>query len=273
MQTVPWKVILYLIIGIFALAFLILIILNVVNKGNAIFPNTPEALELEQAIGCSYWRCVEGCNSPIVRELESETFKCRTEFCKPEFTDTKTPEGKICDENAKAHPVLATVPSGTGLGQVVTKNVLSEMLSKKGEDKNIYISPSGDNCKDLGGGNVAYIDNRNVVKTEAKDLLGGCDVQDVISPMAGGATLCAEKILVGSPQTGSFYIWTGVNILGLPVRNTMVCSVEPGNPSGTDCVSNGGVCRVENCLNNEEQIQGKCPQGRDITKVCCKAKS
>jgi len=117
--------------------FVIVLAFIIVFLGSKIFPNTnidfifswftsgttgntpiaPEAIVLQNAIKCSYYRCVNGCNSEEVKRLkyseEGSFFDC-SEFCKPEFTDTKTPEGKICDDRAKSNPVLARVGSSDG---------------------------------------------------------------------------------------------------------------------------------------------------------------
>jgi hypothetical protein len=80
-------------------------------------PPAPEAVVLQYALQCSYYRCVKGCNSDEVKRLKysatENSFDC-SEFCKPEFTDTGTADGKVCDDNAKANPVTAEVVASGG---------------------------------------------------------------------------------------------------------------------------------------------------------------
>ena len=64
----------------------------------------PQALVLEAAVECSYYRCAQGCESP--QTVDSSIFPCRTDFCNATWTDTGKPDGKICDANAKPHASL-----------------------------------------------------------------------------------------------------------------------------------------------------------------------
>jgi len=80
-------------------------------------PPAPDALVLENAIECSYYRCANGCNSNQVKKVKYSasgvSFDC-SDFCKQEWTDTKTIDGKICDGNSKNHPVTADVLTTKG---------------------------------------------------------------------------------------------------------------------------------------------------------------
>lgn len=80
-------------------------------------PPAPEAVMLQKALECSYYRCFKGCDSNEIKKLKYSSeglfFDC-LEFCKQEFTDTGETDGKVCDENAKEHPVTVEVTSSGG---------------------------------------------------------------------------------------------------------------------------------------------------------------
>lgn len=70
------------------------------------------------AIECSYFRCVEGCKSPRVASITDlgpspdnplKTQTCKVDFCKPEYTDTGTEEGRVCGELSQKNPVKIEV--------------------------------------------------------------------------------------------------------------------------------------------------------------------
>jgi len=78
-----------------------------------------ELTGLENAIICSYYRCVDGCESmpdeikdlEICTEMEVEACmpgalkKCKENFCDP-FKDQ---DGKVCDDNARNNPIEVEV--------------------------------------------------------------------------------------------------------------------------------------------------------------------
>jgi len=74
----------------------------------------PRAELLVDAIKCSYYRCDEGCNSQEVRKMSDKSYvdenswNC-SDYCKPEWTDTGTINGKICNDNSKYHPVIVSI--------------------------------------------------------------------------------------------------------------------------------------------------------------------
>lgn len=119
-------------LGIFIIGIIILVIFAAIaiililpNLGiNFVFEwlqgagtSAPEAIVLQNAIQCSFDRCVYGCNSDQVKNLKysigGNFFDC-TQFCKPEWTNTGIIDGKICDDKAKANPVVAYVASNQG---------------------------------------------------------------------------------------------------------------------------------------------------------------
>jgi hypothetical protein len=230
------------------------------TQGSTILPTVPESLELEEAIACSYYRCTEGCASPQVRD--TVILNCRTEFCKPQFTDSGTADGKVCGDNSKNHPVKVTIPSSSYLSQVVILSSLSQLTGGKIK----YMAESGDKCSDPGiGTNTALFDKQKVMGTESKSFWD-CQAYETV---VGGSNYCVSKIEIYADS--DYYVSTYPH--GLGGYNTIVCSEgSEGTVSIPGCGDAGGVCRPENCLANEEQIQGTCPQGRDITKVCCKSK-
>jgi len=125
-------------------------LLSLFNAGNT--PNAPDAITLEAAIQCSFYRCTEGCASDNVKKLKNPTggvpFDCSS-FCQEDWTDTKKPDGKVCDDNAKAHPVTADVLQTTYNGEKLSlSNIgfspcIGESTScgspEKGRPKFIYI--------------------------------------------------------------------------------------------------------------------------------------
>ncbi|MDI6798879.1 MAG: hypothetical protein QMD12_02700, partial [Candidatus Aenigmarchaeota archaeon] len=48
----------------------------------------------EEAIACSYYRCVEGCAYQKIKNLLDGD--CREKYCNSQWTDNKKPDGKIC---------------------------------------------------------------------------------------------------------------------------------------------------------------------------------
>lgn len=121
-----WSMLVF-ILGLAALFIFALILLSPVRANlsidfiykwiNGAGSAAPEAITLENALQCSFDRCAYGCNSDEVKKLQYSKngifFDC-TQFCKQEWTDTRTIDGKICDDNSKAHPVTATVVSTGG---------------------------------------------------------------------------------------------------------------------------------------------------------------
>ena len=271
-ETIPWKFAFSIILGLFLLLVALYIVYGVLKKENPIFSTVPEALELEDAISCSYWRCVEGCASPMTRNTEN--FQCK-EFCNPEWTDNGQTNGKICGDSAKEHPVEVSLLASSGLGQVITKNILSQTLNKKGEQNEFFVSPSGKNCQNLGSTNIVYVDNNEdvLLASEGKDVWSGCSLSDQLAITAGSFNRCTDKILIAP---GTYYLWSSGNPYGIGT-NVVVCSESQQTSQTTtvttDCATNGGTCRAVTCASNEEQTQGNCPRPSAGSAVCCKAKS
>jgi hypothetical protein len=141
-----------------------------------------KAYSLDAAISCSYYRCIEGCNSDGVKNSNvvayGEDFNCSRDFCKLEWQDSG---GKICDDNAKSHPVVVSMEEG--------------MLSKEDLDfaKCIFEVEKP--------GEWAVPDFVTIDKAIKKNILEeeACGVEGV----AGGTGI--KKANIGS---GTYYIWT-----------------------------------------------------------------
>jgi hypothetical protein len=249
---------------------LVIVTIALFNLSNNPIPfKVPEAVVLEQAIACSYWRCVEGCRSTHIQD--TPLLACRTDFCSASYTDTKTIDGKICDDNSKAHPVVADT-AGSDLGQSVYQNVLIQLTSSKVVKNRFYVDPSGDNCADLGAppvhgvSYVAYFDNQKVIQPVSHSSF--CFSLNIF----GGPNWCYDEIEI---QYGNYYVWTTLNPSG--GVNTIACSTSPATATTTTttigCGDAGGVCYPENCPTGMQELQGTCPQGRDTSRLCCKAAS
>lgn len=91
--------------------------LNGFIQGSNPTEHVPESIILESAIKCSFYRCVSGCNSDDVKNIKyssgAYSFDC-SNFCKSEFTDTGSIDGKICDDKSKTNPVVAQVVLSNG---------------------------------------------------------------------------------------------------------------------------------------------------------------
>ena len=80
---------------------------NVFNPltGAGIPLGTEEATLMENAIRCSYARCVYGCGSGTVKSIDiGATKNCNTDYCVP-FQQN----GKVCGQNAMNHPIPAVL--------------------------------------------------------------------------------------------------------------------------------------------------------------------
>ena len=62
-----------------------------------------EFIVLEAAIECSYYRCMEGCDSDEVKGISWSGIDC-LDFCVEE--EYKDGEGRICGDNAKNYPII-----------------------------------------------------------------------------------------------------------------------------------------------------------------------
>lgn len=76
---------------------------NVFNPltGAGIPLGSEEAALLEQAVQCSYARCVDGCGTPATKNIDvGQINNCDTTYCVP-FQQN----GKVCGQNAASHPI------------------------------------------------------------------------------------------------------------------------------------------------------------------------
>lgn len=65
-----------------------------------------ELTNLEDAILCAYYRCVKGCDSDEVKNLEIHVSENDVKNCKRDFCDPFKEDGKVCGDNAKNNPVI-----------------------------------------------------------------------------------------------------------------------------------------------------------------------
>ena len=158
-------------------------------------PSGPEAVTLQFALQCSYYRCVDGCDSDQVKRLkysaEGIFFDC-SDFCRAEFTDTGTLAGKICDDKAKTNPVAVSVLSSDG-------EVIS--LDKLKFAKCIIET---DSCGSAAGFSQLVLVERSIVKP---------NTETVMNCATGHSLAGISKAII---NVGSYKIWTNTpNALGI----------------------------------------------------------
>lgn len=138
------------------------------------------------AVRCSYYRCTEGCNGDHVRQLKYNQngilFDC-SDFCKPEMTDTKTINGKICDDSSKNNPVTTSV--ATTDGQEISLSSLSFAQCIE----------SSNGCNGAGNSNYIYVDGN--YQQQNGHASTGCGFLGLVS---GYKSLTLA--------TGNYHIWT-----------------------------------------------------------------
>lgn len=112
-------------IGVLLLVVIVVVVLSIIifrggSWGSSTIPNiidqwfgtaSPEEKTLIEAMACTYYRCTEGCTSGLVKtaiweDENGDKVSCLESFCKGEWRDS---DGKICDENSRAHPVEVSV--------------------------------------------------------------------------------------------------------------------------------------------------------------------
>jgi hypothetical protein len=210
----------WLILGfaIFVIALLVFVgILNIINRNLGITfinewfhtsqtPNAPEAVVLQKAIQCSYYRCIYGCSSDQVKQVQYSfggvSFDC-SQFCKPEYTDTKTADGKVCDDNSKNNPVTAEVVSSNGEKISIDKLGFSPCMVES------------DTCGGQSGG-APFIFVQKSAITENTETTIQCGTQ--LKPVQNTAFNTAVM------NQGKYQIWT-TSGQGWSGDLTYVCSV------------------------------------------------
>jgi hypothetical protein len=150
--------------------------------------SSPEEKTVIKAMACSYYRCIEGCNSGLVKSAiwedeDGNRISCLESFCKVEWRDS---DGKICGDNSRAHPVEVSV------GEPVT-------LSPGGFFKGI--KPVSECTKSAGG--AGYL-GTDWVFVDEKLKEGFCD-----------KSRCEMK-------AGEYFIWMDNGWFGSKV--TILCS-------------------------------------------------
>ena len=172
--------------------------------------SAPEAIVLQNAIQCAYNRCVYGCNSNQVKNLKYSVsgnfFDC-TQFCKPEWTDTGTIDGNICDDNAKAHPVTARV--GSDSGEKISMDKLSFAVCILQSDA--CTSTTSYNYFS----NVVYVDKNIALANSGK--VTTCPIK---LPQVGGI-LGYSSIVINQ---GTYNIWTSSHTQVSGGQAILVCS-------------------------------------------------
>jgi len=240
---------------VFPLGVLILIILSLLLwqawlSAQKVPILAPDAVVLQQAIACSYFRCSKGCASLEVKD--NDMFKCKSQFCNPEWTDTKKPDGKICGSNSKLHPVVVTVSSSGG--EKLTATSLEQL--GPGEDGLNSLSQSGDNCK-------SGVFERGVIIDKNASL---------ITNTAGTSLTPSAYLSEVLVDQGKYDIWTETLFnFGFNSMTTTVCRSEASSQSA-GCGDLGGICYDNSCPASTTPLQGTCAQqggAADKTKVCC----
>ncbi|OGW54475.1 MAG: hypothetical protein A2Y81_11760 [Nitrospirae bacterium RBG_13_43_8] len=113
------------IVGVLALVIIVVIVLSIILiRGQAwgidtipgmidqwFGTSSPEEKTLIKGMACAYYRCIEGCASGLVKTAiweddDGNKISCLESYCKDEWRDS---DGKICDDNSRAHPVEISV--------------------------------------------------------------------------------------------------------------------------------------------------------------------
>jgi hypothetical protein len=146
-------------IGVLLLVVIVVVVLSIIifrggSWGSSTIPSiidqwfgaatSPEEKTLIEAMSCAYYRCTEGCNSGLVKtaiweDENGDKVSCLESFCKDEWRDS---DGKICDDNAKAHPVEVSVSNPITLtpgGFFKAIKLVSECKKSAGLSGNVYV--------------------------------------------------------------------------------------------------------------------------------------
>ena len=71
-------------------------------SGQGVPLGTEEAVTLEVAVKCSYYRCFDGCGNDRVKNIDIGTKNCDKDYCVP-FQQN----GRVCGDNARNNPIKA----------------------------------------------------------------------------------------------------------------------------------------------------------------------
>ncbi|MBL7169393.1 MAG: hypothetical protein ISS48_00035 [Candidatus Aenigmarchaeota archaeon] len=211
---------------------------------------------LKAAIMCSYYRCKEGCDSKTVKLLEwtdSEGEKsCLEDFCTDKQDLDK--DGKICDNDAKIHPVTLTLEYPVSLKR-------EDIELEKGEETWLAISSTECNIDSITRNHPQVWISKELLKDkdenscqEIKDFwVSECDIA------AGDYFISSEK--AGYPST-SLCDHKQVEKVEPPehcqFQEPNLCGEQPckGNPFDPDVgVKYSNIC----CELGEEHIYNNGP--------------
>ena len=119
----------------------------------------PTKNPLPEAIRCSYYRCTDGCDAVenIMITTREERVNCRAQFCDP----YKDGDGKVCDDNARAHPVV--VETDTDLPIAEDKLEFADCLMKE-------VSYESVSAGDM---TVVIVDLNDVIEEEESGICRG----------------------------------------------------------------------------------------------------
>ncbi|MEM5776895.1 MAG: hypothetical protein QXJ06_00410 [Candidatus Aenigmatarchaeota archaeon] len=95
----------YLVLGVILIFIGVLFYSKVKEWSCFINPFFCYKSKLQIAVECSYYRCIKGCESPIIEKLKLSDFECKS-FCPPEWRDS---DEKICNEKSYEHPVIVKI--------------------------------------------------------------------------------------------------------------------------------------------------------------------
>jgi hypothetical protein len=191
-----------------------------------------KASVLIAAIKCSYYRCVEGCNSDNVKDLKIGNLKCKEDFCKPGSQDSS---GKVCGDNSKNSPVAVTL-SEDGL---LSLDDLSFLTCLKLSPKN--------SCNYMGGNmeNTVTV-QASAVKEETLVTGGACRYQSYKSFVV---------------KAGSYNVWT---TFSPTIIDTVVCTKTAEEAKKEEEKAAAGGC-IKSDKSTEQLVD-------DTTKGTCEDK-
>jgi len=202
---------------------------------------------LEEAIKCAYYRCYEGCEGAI-EEVNSQIFDC-SEFCAEAMRDD---EGKICDEDAKLHPVKVSLKKDQVL-------IFKKLHSSSG-----YVNDACEKKSGKGGCTPSITIHAGLIVDG--DLDKHCKEGDLPSSFR----LC-------SLREGDYFIWAeGTSCMfgpkGTPFPQTILCGHPTSSCSLKDsCSPPENCCEQEDCLgcaiHDYDDFHGVCYNGETTNQI------
>jgi len=204
---------------------------------------------MTEAIKCAYYRCYDGCTK-VESKVDSRIFDC-SEFCK--YQEWGIDE-KICDENAKLHPVKVSLEE--------------EQVLRFYKKPYSFFGTTIDTCKKSGSGGCFPIMEIYTELIVDNDPDKECKEAEGL----GGFEMC-------NLRKGDYYIWAEStkcgDILpprGSPFPRTILCGHPISSCSLKDsCSPPENCCEQEDCLgcaiHDYDDFHGVCYNGETTNQI------